>query len=512
MFMNLKRIYFLNMFFLLFFVLSQFAFAGATDRIRGHAWSDKIGWISFNNCDIYNICTDIDYGVTIGVNNILQGYAWNDIVGWIKFGDNNPGSTGGVSRGHNLTVANFTNNSIKGFAKILSSGSNNVWNGEISFGDHDITRNFYNVIINNNALNGWAWNDLVGWIKLNTEYGGVFIEPFEFTFNVNVGGSENDKIYPYISLPDGESYPLIISDNLDPGEVTFNWLVNSSSSENVFCVASGGWAGNKNNGVGLISGVSETVTNISENTEFILTCTQGSNTITRKITVYVRGIPPYISSFTADSYDIESGTSTTLRWTTENMDYCTAGGYWSSGDISQNRRQVSGSMNSGNLVNILNFFTLNCTPSALDDYPDQVSANITIYVEKLIANFNTPNIVPIGSKIIISWNTENANSCRVVDNNNNGDILVGRSASGTTQARSEGHLYGFKQAISVAGWNSLGIHTWKSPVQTIAGKIYSIDIICTGGSYYLGGISQGTQSLRIPVRIKIGGKPSYQEI
>ncbi len=85
--------------------------AALTDNIRGFAWSENIGWISFNSmgCDIDDngfIDTDamvlgcggdnstdqvFDYGVNADIDPIspaygqLSGYAWSPNVGWITF-------------------------------------------------------------------------------------------------------------------------------------------------------------------------------------------------------------------------------------------------------------------------------------------------------------------------------------------------------------------------------------------------------------------------------------------
>jgi hypothetical protein len=60
--------------------------------LSGWAWSDQIGWISFNcnNPGIGDTCATSDYKVTI-VSGEFTGWAWNDIIGWISFNCNNTG-------------------------------------------------------------------------------------------------------------------------------------------------------------------------------------------------------------------------------------------------------------------------------------------------------------------------------------------------------------------------------------------------------------------------------------
>jgi len=62
--------------------------AGTEHNMSGWAWSDTVGWLSFNSL---NGSPGIDYGVNATVdgngnlNGPLSGYAWNDNVGWISF-------------------------------------------------------------------------------------------------------------------------------------------------------------------------------------------------------------------------------------------------------------------------------------------------------------------------------------------------------------------------------------------------------------------------------------------
>src|SRR5512133_3036518 len=58
--------------------------AGAGDALSGYAWSENIGWISFN-CTNNNSCgTSGNYGVNVSTTN-LSGYAWSENIGWITF-------------------------------------------------------------------------------------------------------------------------------------------------------------------------------------------------------------------------------------------------------------------------------------------------------------------------------------------------------------------------------------------------------------------------------------------
>src|SRR4030065_362935 len=58
--------------------------AGSDDNIAGYAWSENIGWISFN-CINQGTCATSNYGVTINSGGDFSGYAWSENVGWINF-------------------------------------------------------------------------------------------------------------------------------------------------------------------------------------------------------------------------------------------------------------------------------------------------------------------------------------------------------------------------------------------------------------------------------------------
>jgi hypothetical protein len=86
-----------------FFGFVNSAFAGMSQNVSGFAWSENIGWISFNATDC-GVCTGVnctstglggcptpagtsykDYGVNIKSSGSLEGYAWSSGVGWISF-------------------------------------------------------------------------------------------------------------------------------------------------------------------------------------------------------------------------------------------------------------------------------------------------------------------------------------------------------------------------------------------------------------------------------------------
>jgi len=136
--------------------------AGVEDNISGYAWSENIGWISFN-CTNLGTCGVVDYGVNIEEDTgAFSGYAWSENIGWIDFAPSGPYPSSPESP----VGVNLENGEISGWARALSYGDG--WDGWIKMrGDN------YGVSINmdNGEFEGWAWSNtqVTGWISFNCE-------------------------------------------------------------------------------------------------------------------------------------------------------------------------------------------------------------------------------------------------------------------------------------------------------------------------------------------------------
>lgn len=163
--------------------------AGVGENVTGFAWSENIGWISFNssdcdtddngyidsaqNCGGDNSTTPTyNYGVNVKyqTTNDFSGYAWSSNIGWISFQEGSappdnyafsancdiPTSCDDIT--DNCTACyNSTDGYVYGWAKILSLGNDgwikmrddniSVWNGS-----------GVNVSFTTNDFSGWAWN------------------------------------------------------------------------------------------------------------------------------------------------------------------------------------------------------------------------------------------------------------------------------------------------------------------------------------------------------------------
>ncbi len=137
------------------------ALAGG-ENTTGYAWSENIGWISFN--DNNSGSGGGTYGVHIdeGTGN-LSGYAWSSNIGWISFNRADTGNPPAAPfNGGTGPIAQIDPNTreITGWMRVLANGGG--WDGWIEL---------RNVFLNEDGdWSGWGWSDMVvGWICFNSD-------------------------------------------------------------------------------------------------------------------------------------------------------------------------------------------------------------------------------------------------------------------------------------------------------------------------------------------------------
>lgn len=200
--------------------------AGEEHNLSGFAWSDNIGWISFNCTDL-DSCATVNYGATASPRGgVLSGYAWSDNIGWISF---NEGELGGCPQEPCRAVVE--NGVLFGWARALSFGGG--WDGWISLGG---TNPDYGVVQSGNvgALEGYAWGaDVVGWVLFNLpfDFGGVeadvpgeaALAECEDTFD-NEGDGRIDAADPgcWSDPSDATTYNPLDNDESDEPQCTDN--------------------------------------------------------------------------------------------------------------------------------------------------------------------------------------------------------------------------------------------------------------------------------------------------
>jgi hypothetical protein len=189
--------------FAIFIFISLFSFtktasAKTSDHVlHGYAWSDNIGWVSFNCADRpSSVCTKSPYSVVIDyATGKMSGYAWSSNIGWIAFGseadtgcphyDSNNSNNMPNCRGTAILKAGAYGTApfpyIMGWARALSY--NSAWDGWISLSCHNYdsidntfcdSRSFVLTLPNDGttaigtsggSITGKAWGStVVGWL------------------------------------------------------------------------------------------------------------------------------------------------------------------------------------------------------------------------------------------------------------------------------------------------------------------------------------------------------------
>lgn len=164
--------------------------AGAEHNLSGWAWSEHLGWMSFNskNCDTDGNgqsnggtgCPPLgtlmaNYGVNVDITGLLSGYAWAESSGWTSF---NSGELTGCPSGTCEARMNQTNGQVSGWARMCSgtvSGNctgatrTDGWDGWIH-----LRGTGYGVSVIGQEWRGWAWGGDTaqgsgsGWISFNS--------------------------------------------------------------------------------------------------------------------------------------------------------------------------------------------------------------------------------------------------------------------------------------------------------------------------------------------------------
>jgi len=305
--------------------------ASATDNVQGFAWTDTIGWISFN-CSSTGACPPngpTNHGVALDLTTgNITGYAWSDNIGWIKFDPTftGPGTFGGNQYGAKFFDSGNGAGKVKGWAractafqnqltcsgqpKVLNGPSLGGWDGWISFDCSDdsvngcISSNYgvtYDSTLTPGEFSGFAWGSMfVGWISFNhkdmpstpsnyvvtgpTKNSGPNLTCFNNktscpTPNINLEVKESSPA----TLPYGSSVTL----NSTGGNVDLNWSNDAQgiASSSLICdlTSTNPWFSQITNNPGSGTSLSQVVpaNNTTSNitTTITITCDDGFHTI-----------------------------------------------------------------------------------------------------------------------------------------------------------------------------------------------------------------------------------------
>ncbi|PKL72444.1 hypothetical protein CVV26_01605 [Candidatus Kuenenbacteria bacterium HGW-Kuenenbacteria-1] len=146
-----------------FFISNQAQADG--HNVHGHAWSENIGWISFN-CDDHGTCGTIDYGVDIDTDTgKFSGWAWSENIGWINFNNsthsliNYPKVEGYLEQEATLNTSKTCDKKdriVNGWAQVENT---KAWI-KMSGTNYQVQRDGQT-----ENLTGWAWSEDFGWIS-----------------------------------------------------------------------------------------------------------------------------------------------------------------------------------------------------------------------------------------------------------------------------------------------------------------------------------------------------------
>lgn len=217
---------------ILWSTLIKTADSSSTDNLSGYAWSDTIGWISFN-CTNPGTCATSPYGVKVSSAGALSGYAWSEHIGWISF---NAADVSGCPSGTCAPSFNKTTGVVTGWAKALAGGAGG-WDGFISLSGAG-----YGVTTTGCSWSGYAWGStVVGWVSFSGAGYGV------------TGTGDACK-----GNPPAVTFTASPSTINSGGLSILTWTVTGAAD---LCTATGGWSGSK-----LVTGGTEVVSPLTTTT------------------------------------------------------------------------------------------------------------------------------------------------------------------------------------------------------------------------------------------------------
>lgn len=167
--------------------------ATTNENVSGWAWSETIGWISFNDTNEANPYSGTSYGVNVDTTNKatggtgdFSGVAWSENIGWVSFNRIDTGTPPSAPfNGATGPIAqvDWSTGKVTGWARALSAiGSASGWDGWIKLSkDAADTGATYGVTISGDKFSGYGWggNDgagtagVVGWVDFAPTVGGV---------------------------------------------------------------------------------------------------------------------------------------------------------------------------------------------------------------------------------------------------------------------------------------------------------------------------------------------------
>ncbi len=324
--------------------------AAAGDDVNGYAWSDNIGWISFDDGNV-----NVDE-----VTGAFSGYAWSDNIGWINFAPEASGAPESPKTGVFVDLAAEGDpKPVTGWARacsvfsvpgscvglLKSETARGGWDGWIKMSGS--WTDGVTLDTTTNTFSGYAWGDIIfGWIDMKgVTYGGAPAVA-EATLSVTL-------------TPETQSVESETNANI-------TWQV-SNATDGCTDTPTGWWK--KSDGTAITLNASGdgsgtvSVGPITEPSAYSLECSDSSGSVSDSANVNVN---PFIKSFVACN-GANCGTSTTIlnegavyfKWITANYE---------SGDVCTLAR------NDGSAVTVSSGSAIDCTAES----PCTASDSITL--------------------------------------------------------------------------------------------------------------------------------------
>jgi hypothetical protein len=351
--------------------------AGSSDNTSGWAWSENIGWISFNNTDGGG---STDYGVNIDADGNFSGYAWSENIGWLNFAPPGP-YPGAPNYSAKLDIAT---NKVSGWARFCAGTINgncnsasraDGWDGWVKMAGTANNGSSYGVSRSGCNLIGYAWgSDVVGWINFK-------------------GMAQDDSSYGVTTsycaaLPPAAPSNLIVNSGTC-SSIKLSWLDNSDNEDGFkiersldstfsspFIIDNA-----SQSGTGGI--VNYTDYGLVENTTYYYRVraynAAGYSTYSNQVN-YKTSVCPSVDlkarkggtsdPFTYGPFQLDIGNDLDLQWTSSGADSCSASGGWSGS------RSISGSETIKNLTKSV-IFTITCSNATGSDVGTG-SINVTV--------------------------------------------------------------------------------------------------------------------------------------
>lgn len=317
--------------FISFFIIGSKAQAGTTP-LKGWAWSDGTGWLSFSSANP-ELGAGPAYGVTFStttnstVGN-FGGYAWSPNIGWVSFD-----ATDGT---HPSASTDLTTGLVTGWAQaIAGAGRTDGWDGWIRLSDTgDATPKYPSGFVDGTKgitfdpatgnFKGYSWGDTnVGWLAFSSNVGVPFTPP---TCEPNCGGVEDTSSLDLEVNANGTGWyssASITAREDNTATVVVRWNLENVSNVQIVNNTDGviGWPGANLNDTDYGDGdfsiddqTSVTFSNITSTIVKKLRLMYTDNTDADRyaevsVTIYPYGIPPVINCPTPTNAQLCSGSS-----------------------------------------------------------------------------------------------------------------------------------------------------------------------------------------------------------